>query len=109
MNYTDRGQLVGHIVIATIWIAEKARQVSDESGEPFPQKTVDLLQHMVLAHHGTLEFGSPRLPAIPEAFVLHYLDNLDAKVWMTTHHIDSDPDTRELLHGLLPRIGVEDL
>ena len=94
LNYTDRGQLVGHITIAAIWIAQKAQQISDEGGEPFPQKTIDLLQHIVLSHHGTLEFGSPRLPAIPEAFIVHYLDNLDAKVWMTTHHIDNDPDTK---------------
>ena len=51
-----------------------------------------LLEHIVLAHHGSLEFGSPRLPAIPEAFFLHHLDNLDAKVWMTTHQIATDPD-----------------
>jgi 3'-5' exoribonuclease len=94
MNYTDRGQLIGHITIAAIWIAEKAKQVGDDSGEPFPQKTIDLLQHIVLSHHGTLEFGSPRLPAIPEAFLLHYMDNLDAKLWMVTHHIDNDPDPK---------------
>ncbi len=94
MNYTDRGQLIGHITIAVIWIAEKAKQVADDSGEPFPQKTIDLLQHIVLSHHGTMEFGSPRLPAIPESFLIHYLDNLDAKIWMTTHHIDNDPDPK---------------
>jgi 3'-5' exoribonuclease len=39
-----------------------------------------------------MEFGSPRLPAVPEAFFLHHLDNLDAKVWMSTHQIANDPD-----------------
>jgi 3'-5' exoribonuclease len=99
MTYTDRGQLVGHITIAAIMIAEKARDAAQEAGGPFPQKTIDLLQHIVLSHHGTLEFGSPRLPCIPEAFVVHYMDNLDAKIWMTTHHIDSDPDPKASFTG----------
>jgi len=94
MGYTDRGQLLGHITIAAVWIHQRARQVADETSEPFPGKLVDLLAHIVLSHHGTLEFGSPRLPAIPEAFVVHYLDNLDAKLWLTTHQIANDPDTK---------------
>jgi aminopeptidase N len=74
------------------WLAEKATALSVELGEPFPQKTLDLLQHIVLSHHGSLEFGSPKLPMIPEAFMVHYLDNLDAKTWMCLHQIANDPD-----------------
>jgi 3'-5' exoribonuclease len=92
MAYTDRGQLVGHITIGVIWVEEKAKALAAERGEPFPPRTLNLLEHIILSHHGALEFGSPRLPAIPEAFFLHHLDNLDAKVWMTTHQIASDPD-----------------
>jgi 3'-5' exoribonuclease len=92
MQYTERGQLIGHITIGVIWINEKAQALSAERGEPFPPRTLNLLEHLVLTHHGSLEFGSPRLPAIPEAFFLHHLDNLDAKVWMTTHQIARDPD-----------------
>lgn len=92
VSYTDRGQLVGHVTIAAIWIAEKARLVAEETGEGFPAPLVDLLQHIVLSHHGQYEFGSPKLPAIPEAFFVHYLDNLDAKIWMTHNAIESDPD-----------------
>ena len=92
MAYTDRGQLVGHITIGVIWVEEKAKALAAERGEPFPPRTLNLLEHIILAHHGALEFGSPRLPAIPEAFFLHHLDNLDAKVWMTTHQIAADPD-----------------
>jgi 3'-5' exoribonuclease len=92
MQYTDRGQLVGHITIAAIWIGEKASAVAAETSEPFPAKTLDLLQHLVLSHHGVHEYGSPKLPMIPESFFLHYLDNLDAKVWMTTHQIVNDPN-----------------
>lgn len=92
MSYTDRGQLVGHIVIAAILVAQKAAEVAAETGEKFPARTLDLLEHIIVSHHGSMEFGSPRLPAIPEAFMVHHLDNLDAKVWMTTHAIESDPD-----------------
>ncbi|MFP4354542.1 MAG: 3'-5' exoribonuclease YhaM family protein [Phycisphaerae bacterium] len=92
IKYTDRGRLVGHITLAALWIADKARQVAEETGEDFPQRTLDLLQHMILAHHGVHEYGSPKLPMIPEAFFLHYIDNLDAKMWMTTNAIESDSD-----------------
>ena len=92
INYTDRGQLVGHITIAAIWIAEKAAAVAAETDEPVPQKIINLLQHIILSHHGVYEFGSPKLPAIPEAFFIHYLDNLDAKMFMTTNAIENDPD-----------------
>ena len=92
IRYTDRGQLVGHIVIAAIWVQEKAALLSAELGEPFPRRIVNLLQHIILSHHGEYEFGSPKLPAIPEAFFLHYLDNLDAKMYMTQDRIEKDPD-----------------
>ncbi len=92
INYTDRGQLVGHITIAVIWVGQKAAALSDELAEQFPPKTLDLLQHIILSHHGEYEYGSPKLPCIPEAFMIHYLDNLDAKMFMTTRQIDNDPD-----------------
>ncbi len=91
-SYTERGMLVGHITIAAIWVQEKALAVGEEIGEPFPPRLINLLQHIVLSHHGAHEFGSPKLPAIPEAYFLHYLDNLDAKMYMTLHAIESDPD-----------------
>jgi len=94
MTYTERGQLVGHITIATIWIAQKAEEVTRDGPEPFPARLLNLLQHIVLSHHGEYEFGSPKLPMIPEAFVLHYLDNLDAKVYMTLRDIRNDPDPK---------------
>ena len=94
MSYTDKGQLVGHITIAAVWLAEKAAAVAEDTGEPFPEETLNLLQHIVLSHHGAHEFGSPKLPAVPEAFLIHYLDNLDAKMYMTTHAIESDADPK---------------
>ncbi len=94
IGYTDRGQLVGHITIGVIWVAEKAAAVAEETGEPFPQEILDLLQHILLSHHGVHEYGSPKLPAIPEAFFIHYLDNLDAKMYMTTAAIENNPDPK---------------
>ncbi len=94
IRYTDRGQLIGHITIAAIWVAEKAAALADELGEPFPARTLNLLQHIILAHHGEHQFGSPKLPAVPEAFVVHYLDNLDAKMFMTLDAIENDADPK---------------
>src|SRR5262245_20484825 len=81
-TYTDSGQLVGHIVQAALWIDQKIADVETESKQPFPADVQNVLTHIVLAHHGTYEFGSPRLPAVPEAVAVHYLDNLDAKLHM---------------------------
>jgi len=104
INYTDRGQLVGHITIAAVWVSQKAAAVAEETAQPFPQKTIDLLQHIILSHHGAYEFGSPKLPAVPESFFIHYLDNLDAKMWMTTHAVESDPDTNASFTSYLKQI-----
>jgi 3'-5' exoribonuclease len=94
LNYTERGALVGHLAIAVIWVAQKAAEIAAETGQPFPARTIDLLQHIILSHHGTLEFGSPKVPMIPESFMVHYLDDLDAKVWMASNAIDNDPDPK---------------
>jgi len=91
-HYTDRGQLVGHITLAAVWVQQKADLIAAETGEPFPAKTIDLLQHVILSHHGIHEYGSPKLPAIPEAMALHYLDNLDAKMNMFERLITTDAD-----------------
>lgn len=106
INYTDRGHLIGHITIAAIWVAEKARQVAEEIGEPFPARTLDLVQHIILSHHGVYEYGSPKLPMIPEAYFIHYLDNLDAKMFMTTHGIDGDPAPEAAFTPFNRQLGV---
>ena len=107
IRYTERGQLVGHITMAAVWIQEKATLVADDMGEPFPIKTINLLQHIVLSHHGVHEFGSPKLPAIPEAFVLHYLDNLDAKMFMTFNAIDADADIESEFTSYLRQLETQ--
>src|SRR5262249_46395879 len=88
--YTDEGQLVGHIVIGVEMLNEKVARVPDLTGEPFPKELLLRLKHMILSHHGTYEFGSPRLPMTPEAIALHHLDNLDAKIHTFTRDIRED-------------------
>ncbi|HEY4009039.1 MAG TPA: HD domain-containing protein [Acidobacteriaceae bacterium] len=88
-SYTLEGQLVGHITIAQRMLAEaisamdaEARERSERTGEPpelFPEPLRVLVEHMILAHHGKLEFGSPKLPMTPEAMLLSALDDLEAK------------------------------
>lgn len=79
-GYTDGGQLIGHIVKAAIWVEQKARIAEETLGEKIPQNLIDVLQHIILSHHGEHEFGSPKLPATPEALFVHTLENLDAKL-----------------------------
>lgn len=88
-HYTLEGQLLGHITIAQRMLAEKiagldaeSRTVAATTGEPavvFPERLRLLVEHMILAHHGRLEFGSPKLPMTPEALLLSALDDLEAK------------------------------
>lgn len=82
-SYTDSGQLVGHIVKSAIWVEHKAREAEAKLGEPIPQALIDVLQHIILAHHGTYEFGSPRVPSTPEAIAVHMIENMDAKLMMS--------------------------
>jgi 3'-5' exoribonuclease len=88
--YTDEGQLIGHLIIGVEMLSEKAHQVPDLTGEPFPREVLLRLKHMILSHHGSYEFGSPKLPMTPEAIALTYLDNLDAKVHSFTRDIRED-------------------
>jgi 3'-5' exoribonuclease len=88
--YTDEGQLVGHLIIGVEMLNEKVRQVADLTGEPFPTELLLRLKHLILSHHGTYEFGSPKLPMTPEAIALHHLDNFDAKLHMFTRDIRED-------------------
>ena len=92
IGYSDDGQLLGHITQCVMWIDRKADAVAERTGEPFPERLRWVLQHIVLSHHGQYEFGSPKLPAIPEAVAIHYLDNLDAKVNMFLAEIEKAPD-----------------
>jgi 3'-5' exoribonuclease len=74
-DYTIEGQLLGHITIGVALIDRKIAALPD-----FPSSLRVLVEHLVLSHHGKYEFGSPKLPMIPEAILLHYLDDMDAKM-----------------------------
>jgi 3'-5' exoribonuclease len=74
-EYTMEGQLLGHITIGIGMIEAKIAAIPD-----FPAAKRVLVEHLVLSHHGKYEFGSPKLPMTPEAILLHYLDDLDAKM-----------------------------
>lgn len=88
--YSDEGQLVGHLVIGVEMVGAMAQRASQLTGEPFPPELLLRLKHLILAHHGTHEFGSPRLPMTPEAIAVHHLDNLDAKLHHFTREIRED-------------------
>ena len=74
-DYTDEGQLLGHIMIGAMKVAEHTKKI-----EEFPVKLSNELQHCILAHHGELEYGSPKKPALAEAVALSFADNMDAKM-----------------------------
>lgn len=86
-DYTDEGQLIGHIVTGTIMLDEKIRQI-----EGFPVKLANELKHCILSHHGELEYGSPKKPALIEAVALAFADNTDAKLEGFIEMLDSNRD-----------------
>lgn len=87
-DYTDDGQLLGHIVMGSQMIGERAAQIPG-----FPHELLAQVQHCVLAHHGKYEFGSPKIPAIIEALALNYADDTDAKMETFKEILDNARDT----------------
>ena len=89
-DYTDDGQLIGHIVIGVEMIHDKIREISG-----FPKVLENELKHCIVAHHGELEYGSPKKPALMEAMALNLADNTDAKMETMTELFDAAPDNLE--------------
>ncbi len=89
-HYSDEGQLIGHLISGVLMVEEKAKQIDD-----FPKTLLDLLRHLILSHHGEYEWGSPKLPMTLEALVLHYLDNIDAKIHAFDKAISNDKDSSD--------------
>lgn len=85
-SYTTEGGLLGHMQIAM-------RLVAAHLPQGFPEKLRNLVEHMILSHHGQLEYGSPKLPVFPEALLLHHLDNLDSKMEAMRVAIERDRST----------------
>ena len=88
-DYTDDGQLLGHIVMGSQMVAAKAAKIPG-----FPRELLSQLQHCILAHHGKYEFGSPKIPAIIEALALNYADDTDAKLETFKEILDNAGDNK---------------
>ncbi|HEV2351838.1 MAG TPA: HD domain-containing protein [Terriglobia bacterium] len=85
--YTTRGQLLGHITIGLEIVGGKMRQIQD-----FPGALRDKIEHLILSHHGKMEFGSPKEPMFPEALLVHHLDDMDSKLESMRAQFVSDKD-----------------
>lgn len=110
-SYTDHGQLIGHISQAMITISDKAKSLA-EKGTPIDQDIIDMICHIVLSHHGQYDFGSPKLPAMPEAFMVNYIDDMDAKMNQTVRLIEderSDTNWTSWQHSLGTKLYTKKL
>lgn len=74
-EYTDKGRLIGHLITSVEILIRKAAQIPD-----FPEKILQHIEHIVLSHHGRLDYGSPKRPKTLEAIVVHHLDDMDSKI-----------------------------
>jgi 3'-5' exoribonuclease len=86
-DYTDDGQLLGHIFIGAELVGTRIRTIPN-----FPAQLGVELRHCILSHHGELEYGSPKKPAIVEAFALNFADNTDAKIQTMTELLSGADD-----------------
>ncbi len=84
VDYTDAGELIGHIVMGSELIEREASRIKD-----FPRDIKVMMKHCILAHHGEYEYGSPKLPKLLEAFLLHCADDTDAKAKMFTDSLNN--------------------
>ena len=91
-DYTDEGQLIGHIVMGTMMVSERIATIPG-----FPTVLANELKHCILSHHGELEYGSPKKPSIIEALALAHADNLDAKLQSFTELINANADKSDWL------------
>jgi 3'-5' exoribonuclease len=90
LSYCDAGQLVGHMVMGVEILQQKTGETERLTGEPFPEPLAVQLKHLIVSHHGQLEFGSPVLPMTLEAVALHLIDHLDARMHGIAQLIDED-------------------
>jgi 3'-5' exoribonuclease len=88
-EYSVEGRLLGHIVMGSEMITAHINALRAD-GVLFPEKLEWMIKHMILSHHGNLEFGSPVIPLFPEAFVLYMMDNLDAKLFVFKYKINEN-------------------
>ena len=95
LGYSDEGQLLGHLVIGIQMLDKKIEEASKLANEKFPDQLAMLLKHIILSHHGSPEFGSPKVPMTFEAVAIRNLDELDAKIANFRTVIDSDVNNED--------------
>jgi 3'-5' exoribonuclease len=89
IDYTDEGQLLGHLVMEVELVDKKIEAIPD-----FPAELAMLVKHMLVSHHGAYEFGSPKLPQTLEAVILHSLDDLDGKIQAIQNLPEKEPGSK---------------
>lgn len=87
-SYTDKGRLIGHITLGDDIVTDAIKQIPE-----FPDDLTLVVRHLLLSHHGQYEFGSPKRPKIPEALLLSYLDDLDAKMFVCNELIRKEKNS----------------
>uniref|UniRef100_A0A7C6EH10 HD domain-containing protein n=1 Tax=candidate division WOR-3 bacterium TaxID=2052148 RepID=A0A7C6EH10_UNCW3 len=100
IDHTKNGRMLGHIVIGYEMVSEKISKIDN-----FPEELRLKLLHMIVSHHGELEYGSPILPLFPEALVLHFIDNLDSKLEMMRDEIKKNKGTLSNWSDYHPLLG----
>jgi len=95
-EYTDEGQLVGHLVMGVELLGKMIRDWEVANSDVFPNDLAIQLKHLIVSHHGEYEYGSPKLPMTLEAVMLHFLDNMDAKLFQFSQAMSSEanPDSQ---------------
>jgi 3'-5' exoribonuclease len=89
VEYTDQGQLLGHLVMEVEMVSQKIATIPD-----FPEELAMLVKHLLVSHHGAYEFGSPKLPQTLEAIILHSLDDLDGKIQAIQSLPEKEPGSK---------------
>jgi len=89
LDYTDAGQLLGHLVMEVELVTKKIDTIPE-----FPAELALLVKHMLVSHHGAYEFGSPKLPQTVEAVILHSLDDLDGKIQAIQNMPEKEPGSK---------------
>ena len=105
LGYSDSGQLIGHLVQGVLVLEKKVAEASELMQETFPNDLTLQLQHLIVSHHGRLEFGSPKVPMTLEAVALNFLDDLDAKIFTFEQLIREDVNTDSNWTVFNPALG----
>lgn len=105
LAYSDEGQLIGHLVSGVSIVDRLIVEAEKLSGEPFPLELGLRIKHMVVSHHGRLEYGSPKVPMTAEALALHYLDSLDAHMHGFDRLLADDANSDSRWTSYSPQFG----